>query len=279
MTTHRTTPSRVLRTIKLGGALFTLAVAIVVTFGVMAHLGPSHPGAAAAGPTSAVTHGQKGHATCDLPGQPKCPPNDRHWVTVASTSPNDILAAMQSSPAYMTPPNAASAPGGSAYSFDAPVLVLPATTRTRLDVDSMPHYIVCASINGVRRVTYELTYDPAHKQLYIGSIGIELPNDPHYGKPFPWDGVTASVALSKLQAAHQMSAGPGVRPQLVYFSPDPKIAQPGLAHPWAGGGSSASEAIWRIKGADGRLYFVGIDSVVYTAAQLPIEPGATVAQV
>lgn len=280
MATHRTSRSRLVGAIKVGGALLTLALAVVVTFGAMAHVGPFHSSGASAGPTNAATHGQKGRATCDEPGQPRCPIPDRHWVKVASTSPSDILAAMKSSPAYMTPPQAASLPGASSYSFDDPVLVLPATTGTRLDVDSMPVYIECASINGVRQVSYGLTYDPARQQLYISGIGFSTgPNDPHYGKPFPWDGVTASVALSKLQAARQIGAAPGFQPQLVFFAPDPTIAIPGQAHPWKDGGTNAGEPIWRIKGADGNLYFVGIYGDVYTAAQLPIEPGAKIVQI
>lgn len=280
MTSSRRPRSRLVSTFKLGGALLTLALAIVITFGAMAHVGPFHTGGASSGPTNAATHGQKGHATCDEPGQPRCPTPDRHWVSVASTSPSDILAAMRASPAYMTPPMAASLPSTSAYAFDAPVVVLPATTGSHQDVDSMPHYLVVASVNGVRQVSYDLTYDPARKQLYISGIGFSLgPNDPHYGKPFPWDGLTASAALSKLQAAHQVSAATGFQPQLVYFAPDPKIAIPGQAHPWKDGGTNAGEPIWRIKGADGQLYFVGIFGDVYTAAELPIEPGAKIVQV
>lgn len=278
MASTRESQSRLLRTLKLGGALLTLAIAVAITFGVMAHVGASHNGGASAGPTNPAIHGQKGKATCDLPGQPKCPSADPHWVTVASAAPSDILTAMQSSPAYMSPTQATAAPSGSTFSFDTPVEVLNATLGNQENVYNMPHYIVRASINGVRQVSYDLTYDPAHKLLYISSIGMNLPNDAHYGKAFPWDGVTASAALSKLQSVRQMSAAPGFQPELVYFAPDPSIAQPGQTHPWAGGGTSAAEPIWRIKGADGHAYFVGIDGNVYTDTQLPIEHGAAMAQ-
>lgn len=279
MATAHKPRTRLHRTLTLGSALLTLAIAIAVTFGVMSHVGASHKGGASAGPAGAATHGQKGKATCDLPGQVSCPNPGRQWSPVASTSPHDLLAAMRANPAYMSPLDAFSLPSNSTYSFDDPVLVLPATTGTQVDVESMPEYIVCVSINGVRQVTYGLTYDPAKKQLYINGIGMSLPNEPHYGKPFPWYGVTASVALSKLQSARHVNAAPGFQPQLVYFAPDPQIAIPGHTPPWAGGGTNSGVAIWRIKGADGRLYFVGIDANVYDAAQLPIEPGSTIVQV
>lgn len=93
MATAHKPRTRLHRTLTLGSALLTLAIAIAVTFGVMSHVGASHKGGASAGPTNAAAHGQKGKATCDLPGQVSCPNPGRQWSPVASTSPHDLLAA------------------------------------------------------------------------------------------------------------------------------------------------------------------------------------------
>jgi hypothetical protein len=44
---------------------------------------------------------------------------------------------------------------------------------------------------------------------------------------------------------------------------------------WTGGGYDPAYPMWRLHGADGQLYFVGIDGNVYTPKQLPTLPGTT----
>ncbi|MFI5274740.1 MAG: hypothetical protein ACHQ4H_17045, partial [Ktedonobacterales bacterium] len=65
---------------------------------------------------------------------------------------------------------------------------------------------------------------------------------------------------------------------LVFFALNPNAVNP--AHPlkWFGGGESTGDPIWRLKGSDGRLYFVGIDGRLYLPTDLPVAPGAAFTQ-
>lgn len=265
----------------LGAAIFVTAGAVGAAMGIpLAGHDYGHT-AGKQGPIQSGTPptGRKGHATCDEPGQPTCPPEPNDSVYLAVATPATVLAAMPTIPGYMTPVEAASAPAGSTYSFDTPVLVLPATMGNSNGDDNLPHYVVRASINGVRMVTYDYTYDPATHMLKSGPIGGSVPNDPGYGKPFPWYGVSASAAITTLHTSRGLALAATTQPQLVFFGLNPAVMNP--AHPlkWFAGGESDGDPIWRLKGGDGKLYFVGIDGHVYTPSQLPIEPGATFVQV
>src|SRR5579872_848362 len=47
--------------------------------------------------------GHKGYVTCSDPGQPACMPT-LDWTHVRSTAPADIIAAIESDPDYIAPP-------------------------------------------------------------------------------------------------------------------------------------------------------------------------------
>jgi hypothetical protein len=264
-------------------SIATLAAAIVVAVGVVASAAGlnSIPNPGKLGPASGTPiTGKKGHATCDEPGQPTCPPVATDWSAAASNSPTDILAALSANPGYMSPIEAdGMAPANSTYTFDTPVLVLPATAGAGGDYYTLPHYLIRASVNGIRGITYDVLYNPSTQQIHISSVsGMNPPNDPHYNKPFPYDGVSSSAAVSALQAAKGLSPASGYQPQLVFFYEDPKVVSPANPSGWFGGGESPADPIWRLKGADGHLYFVGIDGHTYLPAQLPVAPGTSLVQ-
>ncbi len=258
----------------------TLAVALAVTLGiVMAATAPltRQPGKAQSSSLIPVK-GQKGHATCGEPNNAACPTAPVDWTPVASMSASDILAALQATPAFQNPAQVANAPAGSTYSYDTPVLVLPATSSNRGDDWNLPHYIIRASVNGVRMVTYDVVYNPATQELRPISVGHMAPNDPGYGKPFPWAGVSSAAAVSTLRNAKGLALAASTAPQLVFFAPGPQFYNPNTLQNWKGGGYDPAVPIWRLHGADGQLYFVGIDGVVYTPKQLPVAQGAAFVQ-
>ena len=234
------------------------------------------PGKAPSSSTVAVK-GHKGFATCGEPGNPACPTPPLDWTPVPSLSPSDILAALEATASFQNPVQVADAPSGSTYSYDPPVLVLPATVGDTEDDSaySLPHYMIRASVNGVRQVTYDVVYDPATQQLRPISDGAMLPNDPAYGKPFPWIGVSSTAAIAALSASKGEAPAAGTVPELVYFAPGPQIYNTRAPTTWTGGGYDPAYPIWRLHGADSQLYFVGIDGKVYTPKQLPTMPGTT----
>jgi hypothetical protein len=260
-------------------ALGALICALVVTGGVVAAttgIGMTPPRTAGKVATSGqVVPGKKGFSHCGDPGYPACPPAPYTWVPVASDSAADVIAALKTAPDYMTPVEASSAKAGSSYSFDAPVLVLPATTGGG-EFYSLPHLIMHAAINGIHYVTYDLVYDPAHHRLRLSSIGTEFPTDPRYNKPFPWLPVTAQQATAALQHTRGLAIAASAKPELVFFAPpDPA---PGVNINWTGGGTDPEDPMWRLKGSDGHYHFVGKDGHVYDTGQLPVSASTTVIQ-
>jgi hypothetical protein len=174
---------------------------------------------------------------------------------------------------------AAFAPSGSTYRYDPPVLVLPATLG---DTEgngyySLPHYIIRASVNGVRMVTYDVTYNPTSQVFSLNSWGPMQPSDPGYGKSFPWVGVSSNAAIGALCSAKGIALAASTVPELVFFSPGPQLTNTKSPTPstWTGGGYAPTYPMWRLHGGDGKLYFVGIDGNVYSPKQLPILPGTT----
>jgi hypothetical protein len=63
-------------------------------------------------------------------------------------------------------------------------------------ITAFPHYIIRASVNGVRTVTYDVTYNPATQEFSLDSFGPIQPGGSNYGKPYPWVGVSSSAAVA-----------------------------------------------------------------------------------
>ncbi len=116
--------------------------------------------------------------------------------------------------------------------------------------------------------------DPAHQAIQATSFaGPFVPGDPEYGQPFPR--LSAQQAIAAFTQARGLQVASGGQPQLIYFPADLNaLVGPHPTRTWSGGGQFPDLAIWRVPGADGQDYFVGLDGNVYTSAQLPLAPGA-----
>jgi hypothetical protein len=238
-TLFRGRPGRVRRIVLLAGSLLLLAAAIVASVGVAGAAFGGTPTASLTPPPGKINTvpiltpitGHKGHATCDEPGQPTCPPLPNFWVPIASDSPTAVLAALPTLPGYMTPVQASNLPATDSYSFDTPVLVLPATLDDPAkqgggEGDNLPHFVIRASVNGVRMITYDATYNPSTKELGDLTFGGDSPGSPHYNKPFPFEGVPAKSAVAILRNARGLTLAAGTQPQLVFFALNPNVMNP-----------------------------------------------------
>lgn len=264
----------------LFASALTLAGAVVVTLGAVASASgivPVYTVGKQGGSAKEAPTGRKGIVTCGSTGQPACAPMGDPWIAVTSDSPQAILVALQAAPTFVTPARAASAASGSTDALDMPVLVSPATVSNGDSYD-LPHFVIRGAVNGVRSILYDVVYDPAQHRMRISSIGVQLRNDPPYGQAFPWEDVAPASAVSLLHDARHINVATGQGPELVYFEPNPALGFPNGGRTWTGGGTSATNPIWRLKGSDGHAYFVGTDRAVYTPGQLPIAPGASVVQ-
>ena len=213
---------------------------------------------------------------CSEPGTTATSPIVRVALTpVPSLPPAEILSALEASPGFQNPVQVAHAPSNSTYSYDPPVLLLPATVGDTEDLGyySLPHYIIVASVNGVRMVLYDVTYNPTTHEITPRGFDYWGSSDRPYGKPYPWFGVSSSAAVAALCSAKGLALAASTVPELVFFAPGPQITH--TPSNWTGGGYNPIYPIWRLHGADGQLYFVGIDGNVYTPKQLPILPGTT----
>lgn len=127
-------------------------------------------------------------------------------------------------------------------------------------------------------MVYSVQYDPAKQRLRISSFGQMALSDPRNARPFPWDGLSAEAAVSALVSQRGVAVRSGTAPQLVDFALNPQAGPHRPTIIWNGGGYNEFEPLWRVQGADGALYFVGIDGRAYVASDLPLAPNATLVQ-
>lgn len=204
------------------------------------------------------------------PSQPAAASPD--WVSLKSTAPADVRAAVRASRTYqeaLAAPQAGLGHELQAGALGAPVLVHvfhPVNGAT--DVWVVP--VLDPSAPGAHVVgLLDFSYDAAHSRMRAMTFaGPFQPGDPEYGQPFPR--ATASQATARFSAAHASLAASAGQPELVYFSANlDKIAGPSPKMQWTGGGQFPDLAVWRIS-AGGADYLVGIDGQVYPASQAPL---------
>lgn len=195
-------------------------------------------------------------------------PAGASWIPVTSTAPSDIAATMESD--WL--PNLESRLGP--LTQDTPALVYPINMRTGYDANDCPHWI--ASFHSTGNTSWgdlDYVFDPTHSRVRFMGAGSIYSGDSRFGKPFPY--VTRDEALALLRQQRHVAGSTTDTPMLVFFALKQGWSgnsQPGntATHFWTDSGTVAADPIWRIVGADGKVYFVGEKQHVYTEADVPI---------
>lgn len=211
-----------------------------------------------------------------LAAQSSSPTPPSGWVSLASSAPQDVLAAARQTPAFQSVASGARAPLSQALArgkLGAPVLVRAYhPTDGMTDVYVVPLYDTpndtASEIDPVALLDF--AYDSAHQQLHaLAFAGPFMPGDVLYHQPFPR--LTIDQARASLAHERGVQLAAGTAPTLIYFAADMnRIAGPDADLKWTGGGQFADYAVWHTQGADGHEYIVGIDGHVYTPDQLPL---------
>jgi hypothetical protein len=119
--------------------------------------------------------------------------------------------------------------------------------------------------SGANIAVAQLQLDSAHSSIIVAAITT-------YAQPLPHDTLTkmsATQAVSAVQAKSGVSLLQGQQPRLVYF-PGDHVAQATGKITWVAGGEMPYDPIWAVPGADGKDHVVGTDGQVYTTDQLPL---------
>lgn len=237
--------------------VIALAVALFVT-----HASSPTP---ASGNGLASTQSSR-HFWCGLQGEPACPTADPHWVAVPSGLPGDVAAVIAHHPMF-----AAIEKQYGSLSLDLPALVHPFGVHAGEGSDYYldDHWVVSARNDaGQECGIFDFVYDSAHGQIRFSSFAVLHPQDPRYGRAFPY--VSLSTAQDAIRREHNVGVSTSVQPVLIFFPLAPGWMGPGAQHHWSAGGTSPMDPMWLLEGVDGHYYLVGSDSHAHTAEELPI---------
>lgn len=241
-------------------------------------------------------------------------PQAPNWVSLASTSPADVLKAARATPEFQDVYNSPQTLAGQALrtgTLATPVLVhVYRPTPGLLDVYVIPVVAPALAPTGSHiAMLLDFGYDQANARLHAQSFaGPFVPSDPNYGQPFPREsaqqaqvafaaqhpaaqpsavhqdlgstvGLAAATAVAKVTGTPVAPVAPAAasseQTELVYF-PVNLDQLNNQSHPlsWTAGGQFPDLAVWRIVVPGSPDTIMGVDGRSYSAAQLPLAPGA-----
>jgi hypothetical protein len=195
-------------------------------------------------------------------------PRAATWIPLTSTAPSDVAATME--PDGLAMMESRLGP----LTLDTPALVYPLNIHTGYDANDCPHWVASFHYNRDNGWgTLDYVYDPLHEQIRFSNGGGIYQGDSRFGKAFPY--VTLDQALALVRQRHGVSPSKTDAPMLVFFAPKQGWAGGGqpdrtATHFWTDSGTAATDPMWRIAGADGKVYFVGRSQHVYAASEVPM---------
>lgn len=191
--------------------------------------------------------------------------DDEGWITLHSTAPNDILAAVSQSPLLAETAGDGSSPAPAQLGMPVLVRGLPARSGQFL-----PDVYVVPLLDRAGRATQaaEAVLNSAHTALHVTTVVT-------FTRAYPSTlvALSAHAAVGRLNRARHLGLHLGAAPTLVYFPVDAQAQASGQLA-WRAGGEDPADPVWLIPAADGHEYVVGTNGAVYTLAQLPFAASA-----
>lgn len=189
------------------------------------------------------------------------------WVTIRSPDVSDVLEAAKTTSMFQSALTSDD-PIGQALQqgiVTTPVLVRPYQSG----LDLSPYWvlpIVKQTEPGVMALLVFL-YDEPGKRLR-GSEFLAVPGQTYYGThTFP--SPEARTIANFVEEQKQVDIRTETIPELIYFPLEQSEGQ----KPWMGGGSTASDPIWRIISKEQKYYYVDRQNKVFEGHKLPLASG------
>jgi hypothetical protein len=222
----------------LGGAALLFAAILIAA---AQHIPPS-----AASDTSATTNYSSG------------------WIPLKSTSSSAIIAAARQSTLFNVNRKGSGDFLKDLSHLEAPVLVRALQTPGSV---VMPDYYIIPIDNATGKMVgaAELELNASHTSIQVTSIVTYTSAHPH-GQVSQ---VAKSAALMDLANQRRVAVRSGAQPQLVYIPIDAAALETGEVV-WNGGGTSPTDPVWLIPGADGQNHLVGADGHAYEMSSVPV---------
>jgi hypothetical protein len=148
--------------------------------------------------------------------------------------------------------------------LEAPVLVRALQTPGSI---VMPDYYIIPIDNAAGKMVgaAELELNASHTSVQVTSIVTYTSAHPHGQVSH----IAKSAALTDLASQRRVALRSGGQPQLVYIPIDAAALETGEIV-WNGGGTSPTDPVWLIPGADGQNHIVGADGHAYEISSVPV---------
>ncbi len=222
----------------LGGAALLFAGVLIAA--------AQHTPSSAASDTSATTNYSSG------------------WIPLPSNSSSAIIAAARKSALFNV-----NRKGSGDFLKDLSHLETPVLVRALQAPGSvvMPDYYVIPIDNAAGKMV-----GAAELELNASRTSIQVTSIVTYTSPHPHGQVShvaMSSALTDLSSQRRVTPRSGAQPQLVYIPIDAAALETGQVI-WNGGGTSPTDPVWLIPGADGQNHIVGADGHAYDMSSVPL---------
>jgi hypothetical protein len=230
----------------LGNLVYVFLGGAVLLFAAILIAAAQHIPSRAASDTSTTTNSSSG------------------WIPLSSNSSSAIIAAARQSTLFNVNRKGKGDFLKDLSHLEAPVLVRALQTPGSV---VMPDYYIIPIDNAAGKMVgaAELELNASHTSIQVTSI-VTYTSAHTHGQV---SHIAKSAALKDLSSQRRVALRSGAQPQLVYIPIDAAALETG-AVAWNGGGTSPTDPVWLIPGADGQNHIVGADGHAYEMSSVPV---------